>query len=131
MFETTWDVNGKHIELATEYIGGKPAPWMARNDNYNIVYASVDGGEEECFDAWGSLVEPQFDDEYSLKNIFQCICDEGLTVIWDDWDDALCGVDGRRAVELVDGMRNNAAKLENLGLDEDDLLAIVNDEEWQ
>ena len=101
------------------------------NENHNIVYVSVDGSPEECFDAWGSRVNPQFDDEYDLKNIFQLICDDGLTAIWGDWDDVLYEVDGRRAVEIVDGMRDTAAKLENLGLDEDDLQKIVNDEEWQ
>ena len=131
MFETTWDVNGKHIELATEYLGDKPAPWDRVNENHNIVYVSVDSSPEECFDAWGSRVNPQFDDEYDLKNIFQLICDDGLTAIWGDWDDVLYEVDGRRAVEIVDGMRDTAAKRENLGLDEDDLQKIVNDEEWQ
>ena len=131
MFETTWEVQGHLIELASEYIGGRPAPWMETNDNYNIITVWVDGSAPQEFDAWGSMVDPQFDDEYSLKNIFQNICDKALRVMWEDWDEVVYGLEGKRVIEVVDGMRENAAKIEELGLyDEDILLEIVNNEEW-
>ena len=132
MFETVWNLPGKEIYLSTEYIGGKEAPWMSRNDNLNHVYVSVNDSPEETFEAWGSLMEPQFDDEYSLKNIFQCICEEALNALWEDWDDILSGLSWSEGDRIVQGCRATLAKLENLGLgDEDTLLSIVNDEEWQ
>ena len=131
MYETTWSVGGHDIDISSEYIGGRSAPWMAGNDNYNIITVSVDGGEPQEFDAWGSIRDPQFDDEYSIRNIFQNICDEVLHAIWEDWDDVVYGLEGARVVEVIDGMREEAEKFKELGIyDEDLLLEIVNDEEW-
>ena len=131
MFTTTWYVQDREIEIASDYIGGRPAPWMPSNENYNVISVSVDGSAPQEFDAWGSIMDPEFDDEYSLRNIFQTICNDVLNAMWDDWDDVIYGVDGRRAIEIVDSCRAEARQFEELGIyDEDLLLEIVNDDEW-
>lgn len=133
MYETTWELEDRTIYLSTEYVGGKEAPWdrTGQNTNLNYIDVSVDSGPSATFEAWGSLVEPQFDDEYSLKNIFQSICDEGLYAIWEDWDDITDGLSYSEGDRIVRDCRENLAKLEEIGLgDEETLLAIVNDEEW-
>lgn len=131
MFETTWEVNGKRIDIASDYLGDEPWPAMPENYNRNEITISVDGGEEEDFYAWGSMMSPQFDDEYSLKNIFQSICDEALSVLWGQEDEMVESLPYSEAKRVVEGMAENAEKLERAGLDEDDLEKIVNNEDWR
>lgn len=130
MFETTWQVNGKSIYITSDWLGDEPWAAMPENYNRNEITVSVDNGAEETFYAWGSIMNPQFDDEYSLKNIFSTICDEALTIIWNQEDEAVDGLSYSEAKRIIDGMTENAEKLQRAGLTEDDLEAIVNDEEW-
>lgn len=130
MYSTTWDVNGKHIELSCEFVGDIPAPFDSGNTNRNIIAVAVDG-TSDTFDAWGSYVHPEFDDEYSLKNIFQVICGDALNVVWDQLDEVVeMYDDAKEAWRVATAMQEEAAKIEALGLDEDDLEKIVNDDEW-
>lgn len=130
MFTTTWDVNGKHIVLEAEYMGDMPAPFDPGNYGHNIITVEIDG-RSDTFDAWGSRVHPEFDDEYSLKNIFQLICDEALMVVWDQLNEMvdMCD-DPKEALRVVDGARAEAEKIAALGIDEETLEMIVNDDEW-
>lgn len=130
MYSTTWDVNGVHIELENEYYGDAPAPFDAGNYNRNEISATVNG-HTEVFDAWGSYVHPEFDDEYSLKNIFQVIASDALTIIWNQFDEvAEMYDDPAEAARVEQGFRDEAVKMEELGLGEDILEKIANDQQW-
>ena len=138
MYETTWYVGGREIFIESEYMGVRTPPWDSRNAHHSIITVTVDEVSEQ-FDAWGSAVRTpslgydntKFEDEYSLKNVFQSLCNDVLYEYWDDWDDIIDGLSGSEAIRVVDAIREQAEQFKRLNLyDEDLLLEIVNDEDW-
>lgn len=129
---TSWDINGKHIEIEAEWVGDEPALWDDTNYNRHDITITVDGNHQEVFKAWASHAEPVFETEYQLKNIFRNIVSEAADVIWDEIDEALEGYPYSQAKQMEEGLRENAKKIIALGLDDDETLeTILNNEEWQ
>lgn len=128
MFETSMDVNGYHIEIITDWVGEKPSPLGDGNDSarHNEITICV-GDVEETFDAWGSINNPQFDDDESAKQITRYIFGEALDVMWGQMDEVLEGYSYSQARQMADQLEENARKVENLGIDEDTLTQIVNE----
>lgn len=85
------------------------------------------GDVEETFDAWGSVNNPQFDDDESAKQIARYIFEDALDVMWGQMDEVLEGYSYSQAHQMAGQLEENAKKVENLGIDEDTLTQIVNE----
>lgn len=130
MFETTWEVNGTTLYITSDYLGDESAPFMPDNYHRNEIIVSIDDNEE-TFYAWGSQVNPQFNTEYSLKNIFQNIVGDALYIYWGQEDELVEALPYQEAKRVVEACEHNWEQLNSgLGLDEATLEEIMNDEEW-
>lgn len=131
---TEVEVNGKTIQLESEWAGEKEAPFSRAGSHgpaqHNTFTVTTDDGEAE-FDFWGSQMHPRLDDEYSLCNAFHCVCDDALYYLWDQLDEVVGDMTYSEAKRVEEGCHDSADKLASIGITEDDMEYVVNNEDWQ
>ena len=72
----------KNYKIKSEYKGDKAAAWGDKQENWNRHIVTVRNTETKRavrFDFWGSMMNPELQSDYDLRNAFYCFVSDAIS----------------------------------------------------
>lgn len=116
----------KNYTIKSEYKGDKAAPWgvnwKQENWNRNIIHVRNTKTKTSIrFDFWGSIVSPELQSPYDLKNAFYCFISDAISGLasFDDFCSEFgYNTDSRTAEKIWKSCKKSTEKAKRI-IDED------------